>query len=196
MTTNVVTAGQGASIQDALALMKQHSIRHLPVVDKERNLVGWVTDADLRGVLIASMLEELSLEDVMVRKPHTADPLMSLEEAARLLVGKRIGGLPVVRDGKVIGIITIIDMLRAFITLIGMLTHSSRVDVKVSGKDNPLERITRLVQSHQAEIISICHLPVMEGHDQVYSIRLKKCDVDPIVTDMKKQGLEVVSAVA
>jgi len=112
MTTSVVTIHKEASIQEALALMKQGSIRHLPVVDTDQQLVGWVTDADLRGVLIASMLEELTLEDVMVRKPHKAVPDMPLEEAARLILSKKIGGLPVVEDGKLVGAITRFDILR------------------------------------------------------------------------------------
>ena len=92
MTRELVTISKEASIQEALAVMKRHSIRHLPVVDTEKTLLGWVTDADLRGVLIASMLEELTLEDVMVRKPYTAHPDMPLDEAAQIILEKRIGG--------------------------------------------------------------------------------------------------------
>jgi len=76
------------------------------------------------------MLEELTLEDVMVRKPHVAFPDMPLEEAARLILEKRIGGLPVVMNGKLVGVITVVDILTAFITMIGMLSQSSRLDVK------------------------------------------------------------------
>src|SRR5512141_2877897 len=130
MTTDVVTIKKEASIQDALALMKQHSIRHLAVVDEGRVLIGWVTDADLRGVLIASMLEELTLEDVMIRKPITGSPEMPLEEAARLLLEQRVGGLPVIEDRALVGVVTIIDILSAFITFLGLFTESSRLDVK------------------------------------------------------------------
>lgn len=196
MTTEVVTIKKEASIQDALSLMKQHSVRHLPVVDDGRVLLGWVTDADLRGVLIASMLEELTLEDIMVRKPCTANPDMRLEDAAQLILEKRIGGLPVVEDGKLIGIITVVDILSAFINIMGLLAQSSRLDVKVSAHSaGSLERVTQLIQDHHAEIISICHLPTMEGQENVYSIRLKKCELDPIAADMEKSGLEVVSSI-
>ena len=85
MTTKVVSIKKEASIQQALSVMKQASIRHLPVVSHDDQLIGWVTDADLRGVLIASMLEELTLEDVMIRKPVTAAPTMSMDEAAQLI---------------------------------------------------------------------------------------------------------------
>jgi acetoin utilization protein AcuB len=194
MTTSVVTISKEASIQEALALMKQGSIRHLPVVDPEQHLVGWVTDADLRGVLIASMLEELTLEDVMVRKPHKGTPEMPLEEAARLILQKKIGGLPVVEDGKLVGVITVVDILSAFITVLGMLDSSSRVDVKISSSASPLDEITRLVQERQGEVISICHLSAVEGQGKVYSLRLRKCDLKPIVDELKQHGFEVVSS--
>jgi acetoin utilization protein AcuB len=195
MTTNLVTTRKEASIQEALALMKQHSIRHLPIVSKDNSLLGWVTDADLRGVLIASMLEELNLEDVMVRRPHLAYAEMRLEDAANLILERRIGGLPVVEDGRLIGIITVVDILSAFITMMGMLAHSSRLDVKISAPPSPLEKITRLIHNHRAEIISICHLPEVEKQPNVYSIRLKKCDLEPIVADMVRDGIEVVSSI-
>jgi len=196
MTASVVSISERASIQEALKLMKTHSIRHLPVVDQQQNLSGWVTDADLRGVLIASMLEDLTLEDVMVRSPYTATPSMSLEEAARLILRKRIGGLPVIEEGKLVGIITVVDILSAFINIMGMLGHSSRLDVKASVGNPPLDEITRLIQRHQAEIISICHLLGSEEQTSMYSIRLKKCDLKPILAEFQEMGIEVVSAVA
>lgn len=195
MTTNVVTIKKEASIQEALALMKRDSIRHLPVVNASQKLIGWVTDADLRGVLIASMLEELTLEDVMVRKPYTASPDMPLEEAANLILEKKIGGLPVVEQGKLVGIITVVDILLAFITIMGMLSQSSRLDVKASGIKSPLHEITRLIRHHSGEVISICHLPGAEDQEYVYSIRLKKCDLKPIVSELEENGISVLSSI-
>lgn len=194
MSINLVTIKKHVSIQDALALMKRESIRHLPVVDSEMRLEGWVTDADLRGVLIASMLEELTLEDVMIRKPFTAHPDMPLEEAARILLEKRVGGLPVVEDGVLLGIVTVVDVLSAFITFLGMFTESSRLDVKVSSTENPLAEITRIVKDHGAEIVSICHLPSEEGREYTYSIRMRKTDLKPIISDLEAHRIHVVSS--
>ncbi len=195
MSTKLVTIKKEASIQEAMALMKQQSIRHLPVLGEDDELLGWVTDADLRGVLIASMLEELTLEDVMIRKPFTAAPDTPLEEAARTLLEKRVGGLPVVQDGKLIGIITIVDILSAFITFLGLFTESSRLDVKVSGSANPLPELARIVKNRGGEIISICSLPDEEGEQFTYSIRLKKTDLKPIIADLEEHGIEVSSLV-
>ncbi|MFZ2447039.1 MAG: CBS and ACT domain-containing protein [Syntrophobacteraceae bacterium] len=193
MSTDLVTIKKDASIQEALALMKEESIRHLPVVGADNELLGWVTDADLRGVLIASMLEELTLEDVMIRKPFTGTPEMPLEEAARVLLEKRVGGLPVVENGALAGIITVVDILSAFITFLGLFTESSRLDVKVSGPANPLPELTRIVKHRGAEIISICHLPSEEGQEYTYSIRLRRTDLKPIIADLEEHGIEVSS---
>ena len=194
MSTDLVTIGKEASIQEALALMKSESIRHLPVVDHQMKLVGWITDADLRGVLIASMIEELTLEDVMIRKPLTADPQMPLEEAARILLDKSIGGLPIVEHGVLTGVITVADILSAFITILGLFTESTRLDIKVSGSPNPLPEITRIARNHGAEIISLCQLPSPdEGAEFLYSLRLRKTDARPIAADLEENGIEVVS---
>jgi len=193
MSTDLVTISKEASIQEAMALMKQQSVRHLPVVDQKMILLGWITDADLRGVLIASMLEELTLEDVMIRKPFTIHPEMALEDAARILLDKRVGGLPIVKNGTLVGVITVTDILSAFITFLGLFTESTRLDIKVSGSPNPLPEITRIVRLHGAEIISLCHLPLEEGPEFSYSIRLKKTDVKPIIADLEEHGIEVVS---
>jgi acetoin utilization protein AcuB len=142
------------------------------------------------------MLEELTLEDVMVRKPFTANSDMPLEDAAHLILEKRIGGLPVLEDGKLVGVITVVDILSAFITMLGMLSHSSRLDVRIKDPKFPLQEITRLIQLHRAEVISICHLPSTEGQENVYSIRLKKCDLEPILSDLRKNGVEVVSSIS
>ncbi len=163
MSTDLVTIKKEASIQEALALMKQESIRHLPVVGVGNELLGWVTDADLRGVLIASMLEELTLEDVMIRKPFTGTPDMPLEEAARILLEKRVGGLPVVENGALAGIITVVDILSAFITFLGLFTESSRLDVRYPVPPTRFRNLRGSLKHRGAEIISICHLPSERG---------------------------------
>ena len=93
--------------------MKVNSIRHLPVVSKERKLKGFVTLADLKQGLIPSMVGDISLQDLMVKNPIVVDPDDDIEIAAQLIYKHKIGGMPVIKNDKVVGILTESDILRA-----------------------------------------------------------------------------------
>ena len=100
------------------------------------------------------------------------------------------------RKDRLVGIITVADILSAFISMMGMFTQSSRLDVKISAPLVSLQEITQLLQDHGAEIISICNLPTLEGDTQTYTIRLKKIDLKPILAELKAKAIEVVSFIA
>ena len=131
MVRDPVTIGPKATVAEAEALLDAHRIRHLPVMDGDR-LVGLITDRDIR---LASMprprkepyhrdalLGLVRVEQVMTPGPATASPHMPVVEAARLMLEHRYGGLPVVAEGRVVGIITQGDLLKA---LIGLLRAES-----------------------------------------------------------------------
>ena len=92
-------------------------------------MVGWITSRDLREVLLASMLEEIKVGDVMVQAPISVTPDTEVEEAARLIHEHKIGGMPVMEGDKLVGVITMLDLISAFITMLGLLKSSSRLDL-------------------------------------------------------------------
>ena len=108
--------------------MQKHQIRHLPVMEHDR-MVGWITSRDLREVLLASMLEEIKVGDVMVQAPLSVTPDTEVEEAARLIHEHKIGGMPVMEGDRLVGVITMLDLISAFITMLGLLKSSSRLDL-------------------------------------------------------------------
>lgn len=129
MNRDLVTVSPDESFRTAMHLIRQKGIRHIPVVEGKR-LVGIVTDRDLRqaapsGATSLSIhelhyiLERLTVREVMTKQVVTIRPEQTVEEAALLLLGHRIGGLPVVRDGELCGIITETDILQAFLQLRG-----------------------------------------------------------------------------
>ena len=97
MTTKVITIRPEAGIRDAIEIMRQHSIRHLPVMSGEK-LVGLVSLGNLKQSILASMIEHLRISDVMVRDVHCATLATSLEQAARIMHTRAIGCLPVALD--------------------------------------------------------------------------------------------------
>jgi acetoin utilization protein AcuB len=144
MTRNPLTIEPEAAVGTAIAVMAKDRVRHLPVVDAEGRLVGVVTDRDLRGaamvpemaqylsatarrrlVDIGARLEDLRVKDVMTWNPVTTSPDTSLTQAAALMFERRIGSLPVLEKGHVVGIVTDRDALKA---LAGKLPTLGGVD--------------------------------------------------------------------
>lgn len=132
MNPSPITVTPETSVADARDLLRQHGIRHLLVVEDER-LVGIITDRDIRLVLpspatslsvweINYLLAKLTVEEVMTRSVITIGPDRRIAEAVRLLLEHKIGALPVTAGGRVVGIITETDLLRAFAQLLGERT--------------------------------------------------------------------------
>ncbi|HSN74719.1 MAG TPA: CBS domain-containing protein [Anaerolineae bacterium] len=132
MTTDVVAIEPQNSIATAIRLMRQGQLRRLPVVENGA-LVGIVTSGDVRRITgLASILRDPSQDNflwhhipvanVMSRNPISLSPDTPISEAARLLVEHKIGGLPIVVDGRLVGIITTSDLLETLMEPEGEVT--------------------------------------------------------------------------
>ncbi len=194
MSKKVVTISPEAGLQEAIELMRRHSIRHLPVV-KGEELIGWVSEADIRGAYLASLIEDIRIKDVMIKDPIRVDPDDSLEEAAKILYRHGIGGVPVVEGKKVVGVLTVRDIMAAFIELMGFLRESSRIDVILGGKPHAFQEVSEIIRRHGAEIISVGISGPEDKSKRVYFLRLTKCDVRSIAKDIEQAGYRVLSVI-
>lgn len=191
MVPNPITITENASIHNAIELMKVNSIRHLPVVSKGNRLTGFVTLADLKQGLIPSMVGDLTLEDLMVRDPITVDPDDDVEIAAQLIYKHKIGGMPVTKKGRLVGIITESDILRAFIDMMGILSASSRIDVIIDEKPGAFKKALQVIHDHGGEIINVGQSP-QKGKRRTFFFRLKPCKIDNIRTALEAEGYQVL----
>ncbi|MBI5845997.1 MAG: CBS domain-containing protein [Deltaproteobacteria bacterium] len=156
MTSDPVSIRRNASIADAIAIMKDNAIRHLPVVDRENRLVGFLTLADLKQGFLPSLVADVDLKDLMISNPFTAHVNDDVEDAARLIHKKKIGGMPVVDDnGRLAGVITVIDILGAFIEMMGLLTQSVRLLVETGPGPDAVSRACAIITGAGGNIISI-----------------------------------------
>ncbi len=194
MIPDPITITEEASIQDAIQLMKTNSIRHLPVVTRGKTLKGFVTLVDLKQGLIPSMVGNLTLSDLMIQDPITVDPDDDIEIAAQRIYKYKIGGMPVVKKGKVVGIITESDILRAFIHMMGLLTASSRIDVVIDDAPGLFRKVLDTINDHGGEIISVGMGLPQEGK-KTYHFRLSPCKTRPIRSALESSGFTVLSAV-
>jgi acetoin utilization protein AcuB len=112
MTYGATTVSSNDSLRTAATLMEQGGFRRVPVVDEDQ-LVGIVSDRDIRAH--SGYLDSTKVTAAMTSDPKTVTPRMSVEDAARLMIAHKIGGLPVVEDGKLVGILTTTDVLKAFL---------------------------------------------------------------------------------
>jgi acetoin utilization protein AcuB len=128
MSRDVATVGVADSCQEAVARMVRRKIRHLPVVERDGRLVGVVTDRDLRHrlfeprvmkeigtVSVDQILKTVPVKDIMSAPVVTVGPQDELETAARVMLEDKVGSLPVVENGRVVGIITETDLLRQIV---------------------------------------------------------------------------------
>jgi acetoin utilization protein AcuB len=139
MTRPAATIGMDATIGVAWKLMKDRKIRHIPVVDGEGRLVGIVTDRDLREVIFEPSIQEqlgnvaravnvLTIKEVMTWGVVTVRPDTEIREAARIVRDQKIGALPVVEGGKIVGMLTGTDLFRAFVDILaeGIVSRPER----------------------------------------------------------------------
>jgi acetoin utilization protein AcuB len=153
-------------MQEALNLMRAEHIRRLPVVDKQGRLVGIVSERDLLHAApsaatslsiweIHYLLSQITIERIMTRKVVTIREDTPLEEAARLMTDNKIGGLPVVRDDEVVGIITETDLFRLFLEMLGAREPGIRVTALVPDLPGELARLTKTIYDAGGSILAL-----------------------------------------
>ena len=139
MSTNVITVPLTATLAEARSLMQKNRFHHLPVVNESGDFVGLLTQTDvlaatdsiLRDAENRLRARSIPIEDVMVRNVVTISPDASVRQAALFLEKYRIGCLPVVTDGKLVGIITDTDFVAVAINLLEQLEEHEPVEVEI-----------------------------------------------------------------
>ena len=204
MSKNPVTIGPAAKLRAVNELMKANKVRHVPVVKNER-LLGIVTEKDIRYAMIPEKipgkkvpkgwnLDHLKVQDIMTNDAITVSQETQVEEAARIIYGHKIGALPVMKNKKLVGIISVMDILGIFIEMMGMLKSSSRIDVLMKETQVNFDKISKIIHKNNGQIISVGITPYPEDKKKsVYLFRLESCNAKPIARDIKKEGFVVTS---
>jgi acetoin utilization protein AcuB len=161
----VVFAHPDMPIHDALNLIKNENIRRLPIVDKHGILVGIVTDEDLFTASPSQatslsiwelnyLLSKIKVGDIMTKDVITVAEDTPIEEAARIMADKKIGGLPVMRNNHVVGIITETDLFKIFLELMGARSMGVRVTALMEDTHGKLAELTSAIADHGGNFLS------------------------------------------
>lgn len=190
MTPKPYTINPDASVDQALGLMREHGVRHLPVLDKGQ-LKGMVTDNDLRAAWVPSLLSDLTVADLMNTAPVLVEAKATVYEAARLMHNNKLTGLMVMDKGHLVGIITLADMLKVFVELLGLLQDSVRLDLALKSEAGSLEEVHGVIQAHGGKVISVSLLS-SEASRSIYSFRLERLDPSAIIKAVQAAGHQVL----
>jgi acetoin utilization protein AcuB len=196
------TAKKTQSLLEAHELMVKHSIRHLPVVERNR-LLGIITESDIRNAFIGSgptdpkapNPSKMKIQDHMTETLLTVTPDTNVEDAALVIYKNKIGALPVVQNQGLVGIISVMDIVGLFIDIMGILHASSRIDVAVGKDPKDLEKVSKIINDHELNIISVGLEPEAASKKTVYSFRLDLCETKSVVKDIEKAGFKVLEAI-
>ncbi|OIO89589.1 MAG: hypothetical protein AUK03_14260 [Anaerolineae bacterium CG2_30_64_16] len=156
MTPNPVSGRPDMPVTEAQALMQEHNIRHLPILDADGKLVGLVTQRSLTQAVpsdvkkfspfvINYVLVRIKVHNIMVKEVVTIGEDVAIEEAARIMADRKIGCLPVMRDGVLVGIISDNDLFSLMVNLLGGRRGGVRVTVLQPDRAGEVARISRAI---------------------------------------------------
>lgn len=199
MSRDLITLGPEASAAEAWTLCRRRAIRHIPVVGEGGQLLGLVSDRDLRDVSPAmggassgmdreDALGRVTLEGVMVRDLETAHPLDTIDHAARTIYDRRIGCLPVVDGEELVGIVTSTDMMRIMTEIIGAHGPGSWVEVEVEHQPGALAGVVDMVRDRHVNIASVFLTPASRANQRTIVLRLESTNPAGVVRGLEDAG--------
>lgn len=188
MSKPVITIDIEDTMQDAKALLEEHEIRMLPVMEKNK-LVGVVTDRDIKRASASSaaslephaiqeLISGIKIKEIMTGDPFTAPFDLTVEEAAEIILLNKISGMPVVdHEGCLVGIITLSDLCRVIFSLTGFGKKGIQFAIQLTDKPHTLKEITDIIRSYGSRVSSILtsYDEVPNGHRKVF---IRIIDID------------------
>jgi acetoin utilization protein AcuB len=190
MTKEPVTVEPVDLLIRASHKMQAGGFRRLPVVAGGK-LVGIITERDLREH--RGHLEHTKINGVMSENLLTVSPGTTLEEAAQIMLKRQIGGLPVLDEGRLVGIITASDVLNAFLDVMGAARGgSTRIDFVLEGEEHGLTEASRIIAREGGEVLGVGTYREKLGENPICYLRLISGNADKIARALRVSGYDVL----
>ena len=200
MSHPIISMAPDMPVHDALNMFKRERIRRAPVV-KEGKMVGIVSDKDLLNASPSPasslsvwemnyLLSKITVSEVMTKKVITVTEDTPIEEAARIMADNKIGGLPVMRDNHVVGIITETDLFKIFLELMGARESGVRVTALIEEKRGQLAKITDAIANAGGNFIAFGQFSGEDPSTRLVTFKvagLKKDEVKKAVAEITKE---------
>lgn len=183
MKMNLLTVSPDTPVFKAREMMDAHNVSHLPITDGKARLLGMVTDRDLKEAWaspattlsvheLTYVLQKLTVGSIMNKNVITASPDMTIERSAQIIFENKIGALPVVKDGRLVGIITTTDLMKVLLMALGMTDDSKRLSLLARDRRGTLAEVGKLMQRADINILSILTVP-LQGHQEIWQLIMR-----------------------
>ena len=190
MTKDPITVTPDDFLINAKEKMEYGKFHRLPVMSDGR-LVGIITDRDLRAHV--GYLAKTKVNGAMTEKTLTVKPSATLEEAARLFLKHQIGGLPVLENGHLVGIITTSDVMKAFLDAMGASEPASaRIDFILEGEEHGLMEASRIVARESSVISGVGTYREKFGENPVCYLRILGGDTERLAKALRAAGFDIL----
>ena len=200
MSHPIISMAPDMPVHDALNMFKRERIRRAPVV-KEGKMVGIVSDKDLLNASPSPasslsvwemnyLLSKITVSEVMTKKVITVTEDTPIEEAARIMADNKIGGLPVMRDSHVVGIITETDLFKVFLELMGARENGVRVTALIDEKPGQLAKITDAIANAGGNFVAFGQFAGEDPSTRLVTFKvagLKKDEVKKAISEITKE---------
>jgi acetoin utilization protein AcuB len=204
MSRPVISVAPETPVHDALAMFKKDHIRRAPVI-KDGKLLGIVTKNDLlnaspsRATTLSVwemnyLMSKVTVKHVMSKKVKTIDVDTPIEEAARIMTDSKIGGMPVTREGKIVGMITETDLFKVFLELMGAREKGVRVSALVEDKPGQLAKISKAITEAGGNFIAFGMFSGPDTSVKLVTFKvggLKKDDVKEVLDKVVKKFMDI-----
>lgn len=203
MTKNPITCTPDMSIQDASDLMAREHIHRLPVLDKNGRLVGVISEKDIlkaapspASTLSAYetnyLLSKLTVKKIMSRNPVTVTKDCTVEEAATIMCDQDLSCLPVLSDGKLVGIVSKSDLFKMLLETFGARVPGTTISFLVEDQKGCLSRIVGDISSRGLDLVSCSCFNGTTSSNRLLTIKVSGVSASELVDIIKPYAIQVM----
>ncbi len=193
MSAPIIATTADTQIMEAMDVMKKNNIRRMPVLDTDGKLIGIVSDKDLLNAApsdatslsvweVNYLVARIKVKDVMTKEVMTVSGDTPVEEAARMMADSKIGGLPVVLDDEVVGLITETDLFKLLVEMMGAREMGVRVTALVPNKLGELDDLTHAISKVGGGFIAFGQFNADDTDHRIVTYKVTGMSIEEVKT--------------
>lgn len=206
MQSKVITVLPDATIAETSSLMGEHSIRRIPVINQENQLLGIISKEDLKKALPSAvdashnetsraLANQVKIETFMTQTPVTVSPHDTLEKVATIMRQHKIGGIPVVEDDLLVGIITESNIFDAFVEVLGGSNKDTRIEFTIPHDTASIYKVFDVLAEYDTQLNNIAICNNHSVRTKTVILRFTSENTQELIDELWKVGCKISSII-